>query len=263
MKDLIEEVFGQSKLDPNEIARETMRTPLRKRFYKAASIVDAQGGYGVELDGRGLRTPAKAPLVAPNAAIAQAIADEWNAQGEEIKPASMPLTRLANSIIDGVASRSKDVAAEIVKYAGSDLVFYRADTPEALVARQSATWNPVIAWADARFHGRFILAEGIHHVAQPQTALDAIAQALPENAWALGALHLATTLTGSALLALALASDKLDAAQAWHAAHVDEDWNFEIWGADEAVLARRAARFADFEAASLILRLFPLADRAG
>lgn len=262
MKELIEEVFGQSKLDPNEIARETMRTPLRKRFYKNAGIVDAQGGYAIELDGRGLRTPARQPLVAPKAAIAQAIADEWTAQGEHIDPASMPLTRLANSIIDGVASRSKDVAAEIVKYAGSDLLFYRADAPEALVARQNAVWNPVIAWADARFNGRFILAEGIHHVAQPQAALDAIARSLPENAWALGALHLATTLTGSALLALALAAGEIDAMQAWRAAHVDEDWNFEKWGADEAVLARRATRFADLQAAAFVLAHYPLADPA-
>lgn len=258
MKDLIEEPFGKSPLDASESARAAMRTPLRRRFYKHAAVADVPGGFSFTLDGKPMRTPARALLSAPHRDIAQAMADEWNAQGEHIDPASMPLTRLGNSVIDGVAARMSEVADDVLNYVGTDMVFYRADGPQALIDRQNEHWNPLVDWASARFGGRFVLAEGIVHVAQPQAAIEGISKALPRHPWTLGALHLATTLTGSALIALALAAGQIDEDAAWQAAHVDEDWNFSVWGVDEEVMRKRKRRLADLSAAALVLSHFPL-----
>lgn len=259
MKNLIEDAFGRSPLDAGEAARAAMRTPARKRFYREAAVVPVlDGGWTLALDGKSLHTPQHAALVLPHRELAEAVAAEWNAQGGAIEPGSMPLTRLANSIIDGVAHRMAEVAADILNFAGTDMVFYRADGPQALIDRQASLWDPVIDWASQRFGGRFVLAEGIVHVAQPQAALEGIRAALPSDPWPVGALHLATTLTGSALIALALAAGRLDPEAAWSAAYVDEDWNAALWGADEAVLEKRAARFADLQAAARVLRLWPM-----
>ncbi|MGO4717273.1 ATP12 family chaperone protein [Bradyrhizobium sp. 2TAF24] len=253
MRELFDEVAGQSPLDPNEAARQSSRPQLRKRFYTSAGVVAADGGHAVVLDGRTIRTPAKQPLVAPSQVIAAAIAAEWDAQQDVIDPSSMPLTRLANSVIDGVAPRAAEVADDIAKYFGTDALFYRADHPQALVARQAEHWDPVLFWAAEELGAHFILAEGIMHVRQPDAALAAARAALPQDAWRLGALHVVTTLTGSALLALALLRGRLDAEAVWTAAHVDEDWNIAQWGADEEVISRRAARQIDFRAAALVL----------
>ncbi|MEW6642921.1 MAG: ATP12 family protein [Pseudomonadota bacterium] len=254
MRELFDEVAGQSPLDPNEAARQSSRPQLRKRFYQSVGVAATADGHAVVLDGRTIRTPAKQPLVAPSEAIAAAIAAEWDAQQDTIDPASMPLTRLANSVIDGVAPRMAEVADDIVKYLGTDGLFYRADHPQALVARQAEHWDPVLFWAADSLGAHFILAEGVMHVRQPDAAIAAARAALPQDAWRLGALHVVTTLTGSALLALALLHGRLDADAAWTAAHVDEDWNIAQWGADDEVTSRRAARLADFEAAALVLR---------
>lgn len=254
MRELFDEVAGQSPLDPNEAAQQSSRPQLRKRFYQSVGIEATADGHAVLLDGRGIRTPAKQPLVAPSQAVAAAIAAEWEAQQTTIDPASMPLTRLANSVIDGVAPRAAEVADDIVKYLGTDALFYRADHPQALVARQAEHWDPVLFWAADELGAHFILAEGIMHVRQPDAAIAAARAALPQDAWRLGALHVVTTLTGSALLALALLHGRLDADAVWTAAHVDEDWNIAQWGADEEVMSRRAARHADFRAAVLALR---------
>jgi chaperone required for assembly of F1-ATPase len=253
MRELFEEVVGRSPLDPNESARQSSRPLLRKRFYTSVGLAETPEGYAVTLDGRTLKTPAKRLLAAPSREVADAIAAEWEAQSEVIDPSSMPLTRLANSVIDGVADRPQDVADDIAKYFSSDALFYRADHPEALVARQAQQWDPVLFWAADALGAHFILAEGIMHVHQPQEAIAAARAAMPSGAWHLGALHTVTTLTGSALLALALWNRQLDAEAVWTAAHVDEDWNVEHWGADEEVTKRRAARLADFRAAALIL----------
>src|ERR1051326_581615 len=192
-------------------------------------------------------------LGAPTRSLAETIAAEWQAQEEAINPATMPLTRLANSIIDGVADRPQPVAAEIAKYAESDLLFYRAASPAGLVERQRRHWDPVLAWAVQALGARFALAEGVVHVAQSQEALAAVRAAIPDVPWPLGALHAATTLMGSALLALALAHGKLSVDEAWQAAHVDEDWNMEQWGRDTLALERRAFRFAELRAAAMVL----------
>lgn len=254
MRELFDELAGKSPLDPREASRKSSRTPLRDRFYKGASVIAAEGGFAVALDGKPVRTPGKNALVAPNRELAEAMAVEWNAQGKSIDPMSMPLTRLANSAIDGVADNAQAVADDIAKYFGSDLLFYRASFPAELIARQAQHWDQVLRWAAENLGAHFILTEGVMHVAQPDAAVAAARVRLPKDAWPVAALHVATTITGSALLALALKEGVLDAAQAWAAAHVDEDWNAEKWGSDGEVELRRAARLRDFEAAALVLK---------
>jgi chaperone required for assembly of F1-ATPase len=253
MREILEDIFENQPFDPTEAARRAMRPNLRKRFYDKVEVGAEEGGFAIRLDGRPVRTPARRPLAVPNRALAEALAAEWQAQREVIDPAKMPLTRLTNTIIDGVADQAAAVAAEVEKYLASDLLFYRADTPAGLVARQSEAWDPIIAWARDDLGARFVLVEGIVHVAQPESALAAASAAIPADAWRLGAVHSVTTLTGSALLALALAHGRLSAGEAWAAAHVDEDWNLEQWGRDELALQRRAFRFADMAAAATIL----------
>lgn len=239
---------------PMTAARRGARPALHRRFYDRVAVAATDGDYSITLDGRPARTPAGHLLAAPSTALAQAIAAEWAAQRETIDPATMPLTRLANAIIDGVAKSPVPVAAEIKKYLASDLLFYRAGTPQQLQARQAACWDPVLAWARDTLGADFKLGEGIVHVAQSEAALRAAAAAIPSDPWRLGALHVATTLTGSALTALALLRGRLSVEAAWQAAHVDEDWNMEAWGRDEMALQRRAFRFAEFSAAATVLR---------
>jgi chaperone required for assembly of F1-ATPase len=232
-----------------------MRPQLRKRFYQAVSAEPRDGGYAVLLDGRPVKTPARRPLAAPTQALAQALADEWEAQREMVDPAAMPLTRLANSIIDGVADRPDVVKAEVAKFLGSDLVCYRAGTPDGLVERQTQHWNPLIAFACDTLGARFVLGEGVMFVTQPDDAIAAAARAIPDEPWKLGAVSAITTLTGSALIALAMARGELSTEDAWAAAHVDEDWNMHQWGRDDQALERRTAREAEMQAAAKVLAL--------
>ena len=237
-----------------EAARRTLRPVSRRRFYADATTVAVDGGCAVELDGNRARTPAGNSLVAPTADLAAAIAAEWNAQKDTIDPATMPLTRLANSIIDGVSGRPGPVAAEIEKYLASDLICYRATSPQALIDRQRQEWDPILDWAGQTLGARFAADAGVVHIAQPVAALAAAGAAIPADPWLLGALHVVTTLTGSALIALALARGRLAGDDAWRAAHVDEDWNMEQWGRDELALERRGFRFAEMQAAAKVLR---------
>jgi chaperone required for assembly of F1-ATPase len=260
MRDIFTEIFENQPIDPMESARSSLRHRLRKRFYKRATAGD---GGEVLLDGKQVFTPARKPLAAPSRALAEALAAEWDAQKEEIDPGGMALTRLANAAIDAVAAMPAAVAAEIEKYLGSDLLCYRAEAPEGLVARQAQHWDPVLAWARDKFGARFVLAQGVVHVAQPSEAIAAMRARIPtdpdniKNIWRLAALASITALTGSALIALALAEGALDVEAAWAAAHVDEDWQMSQWGRDEAALARRDYRFAEMQAAALVLRLMP------
>ncbi|SHL77779.1 Chaperone required for the assembly of the F1-ATPase [Bradyrhizobium lablabi] len=254
MRELFDEASGKSPLDPEEAVRRTMRSPRRKRFYAKAGVVDAPDGFAITLDDKPIRAPSGRPLVAPVRAIADAIVAEWDAQPELINPLTMPMTRFANSVVDAVVDRVDAVKEDIAKYFQSDLLFYRAGHPDGLVAREAALWDPPLFWAAEALGAHFILAEGIVHVRQPETAVAAARAALPDDPWRVAALHVITTLTGSALLALALLRGVLDADQVWAAAHVDEDWNIKKWGVDEEVAARRAARLVDFQAAATILR---------
>jgi chaperone required for assembly of F1-ATPase len=254
MRELFDEVAGKSGLDPEEAVRRTTRGPRRTRFYAHAGVVDSSDGFAITLDDKPIRTPSGRALTAPTRQIADGIAAEWNAQKEFIDPLTMPLTRLANSVVDAVVDRVEAVVDDIAKYLGSDLLFYRAGHPEALVAREAASWDPVLFWAADALAAHFILAEGIVHVRQPDSAIAAARGALPADPWSVAALHVVTTLTGSALLALALLHGVLDQDQVWAAAHVDDDWNISQWGVDEEVAARRAARLVDFRAAVSILK---------
>jgi chaperone required for assembly of F1-ATPase len=252
MRELFDEVAGQSPLDPQEAVRRATRAPQRKRFYQEAGVAETDGGFAVTLDGKPIRTPSGRQVVAPTSSIAEAIAAEWNAQGETIDPLTMPLTRFANSVGE-VTERVDAVADDVEKYLGTDLLFYRAGHPEALVAREAAYWDPVLAWAANQLGAHFILSEGIVHVAQPEQAIKAAREVFPTDPWSVAALHVVTTVTGSALLALALYREAMDCDDVWAAAHVDDDWNVEKWGVDEEVAARRAARFIDFRAAVTVL----------
>jgi chaperone required for assembly of F1-ATPase len=254
MRELFDEAYGNSPLDPEEAVRRATRTPRRKRFYAKAGVVEGKDGFSITLDDKPVRTPSGRPLAVPAKQIADAIADEWNAQEENIDPLTMPLTRFANSVVEGVIDRIEAVAEDIAKYFRSDLLFYRAGHPEALVAREAEYWDPVLFWAAEALGAHFILAEGVVHVDQPDSAVAAARAALPDDPWSIAALHVITTLTGSALLALALMRGVLDEDQVWLAAHVDEDWNMERWGVDEEVAARRGARLVDFKAAARILK---------
>jgi chaperone required for assembly of F1-ATPase len=208
----------------------------------------------VLLDGKPVRTPARQLLMAPTMALAERLATEWNAQTDVVDPAKMPLTRLANSIIDGVAQTPQPVADEIKKYIASDLLFYRAGEPQGLVERQARHWDPILQWVAETLGAKFYLGEGVVHVAQPESALEAARAAVPDDPWRLGAAHVITTLTGSALIALAMARGALSTEAAWQAANVDEDWNMERWGQDEMAMKRRDFRLAEFQAAAAVLK---------
>jgi len=254
MRELLEDLFGTEPLDPIEAARRNMRPNLRKRFYQAVTVGEGTP-YPILLDGRAVKTPVGGALAAPVRSLAEAIASEWDIQGERIDPATMPFTRLANTIIDGVAPNPEPVRQEIAKYLGSDLVCYRAATPEGLVARQAQHWDPVLAWAREAHGACFVLSEGVMFVAQPDNAVAAARAAIPSDPWRLGAVSAITTLTGSALIALAVAAKQLSVDEAWAAAHVDEDWNMDFWGRDELAMQRRTARFVEMQAAGTVLRL--------
>lgn len=233
--------------------------PLPRRFYKGVTVETldrGDHGFGVQLDGKPLRTPAKAILAVPTRALAEAIATEWEAQAEHIDPATMPLTKLVNSGLDGVRGREAEVREDISKYAASDLLCYRASQPEPLKRRQAELWDPVLAWGREALGTAFVTGEGIMPVSQPEATGPAVVRALAGcDAFTLAALHVMTALTGSALLALAHARGRLSAEAAWAAAHVDEDWQISQWGEDAEAAARRRYRWGEMQAASRLLDL--------
>ena len=256
MRDIFAEIFENQPLDPREAARRGARPQLRKRFYARAHVGEAKGGgFPLLLDGKPVKTPARRALAAPTRALAEEIAEEWNAQEQVIDPARMPLTRLANAVLDAVADATGPVAAEVANYLGSDLLCYRAEAPDGLVERQARHWDPMLAWVQRALGARFVLAQGVMHVAQPGEAIAAARAKIPVEPWRLAAVSTITTLTGSGLLALALEHGAIDAEAAWTAAHVDEDWQMSQWGSDQLALERRADRHEEFAAAMTVLRL--------
>jgi chaperone required for assembly of F1-ATPase len=227
--------------------------PLPKRFYQDVTVGPAGSGFAILLDGKPVRTP---KMVVPTRGLAQAIAEEWAAQKERIDPSGMPLSKLAITAIDGVSSHMADVAAEIVQFAGSDLLCYRAEAPEALAVLQAAAWDPILRWAEHELGVRFATARGVMPRSQRPEALERVAAAVARfDSMELTALHVMTTLTGSAILALALAAGKLSEDEAWTAAHVDEDWQISNWGIDVEAAERRARRWTEMQAASRFLKL--------
>ncbi|MGJ8573355.1 MAG: ATP12 family chaperone protein [Hoeflea sp.] len=260
MRDILSDLdLGDAKpSDPVREIQAGMKKVLPKRFYKQAAVIPGkEGGFVVALDGKPVRTRSRQELGVPQADLAAALAAEWDAQKDKIDPATMPLTRMVNTAIDAVAGAQEEVFEDILRYAGSDLLCYRANTPEALVAREGEAWDPYLDWA-ANMGARLVLSEGIVHVEQPPEAIRAIAVLLRRYATPLQltALHTITSLTGSLVLALALAEGQGEASEIWDAAHVDEDFNIAHWGEDHEAAARRAKRLIDFEAANLILSAY-------
>lgn len=244
---------GTSTGGPKGPITDSLKKPLAKRFYKDVTVGEG-AFFQILLDGRVVKTPAKRALVLPTRKLADAVAAEWAAQAAEINPASMPLTRFANTAIDAVSNVQKEVANDIGSYAGRDLICYRAAEQANLARRQAAAWDPVIGWAREALSAHFTVVEGVMPVDQPPLTLNKFTSALePHDAFKLTGLHVLTTLTGSALLALAYYRGFLTADEVWTAAHIDEDYQIELWGEDFEAKARRAGRRAEFDAACRLL----------
>jgi chaperone required for assembly of F1-ATPase len=217
-----------------------------KRFYAVAEAGPVDAGWGVLLDGRPVRTPAGARLVAPTQALAALVAQEWAAQGEAIDLAAMPATRLAFSAADRIAVKRAETAAEVARFAGADLLCYFADAPQALTERQTQRWGPVLAWAHETLGLEFHRTVGIIHLAQPAATVAKVeALALALDDFALAALAMAAGLFGSAVLALALQLNQLDGEAAFELSRLDEEFQEQIWGVDAEAEARRALLTAD------------------
>ena len=227
-----------------------------KRFYKVAQAVAADDGFQIVLDGRTARTPRKAALRLPTRALADAVADEWQAQSDSVDPLTMPLTRLANSCIDTVTPQREAVVQTISAYGGSDLVCYRADAPPDLVAAQRAQWQPLVDWVERRHGAVLAVTSGITHVEQPAAALASLTAVVGEfDDYGLAALHDLTTITGSLVIGLAVADGEIGVDRAWTAAQVDEDYQAAKWGEDAEAAARRNRLKAELDQAKLFLDL--------
>lgn len=227
-----------------------------KRFWTQATTDAADGGFSVQLDGRAVRTPAKTLLVVPTQPLAQAIAQEWDAQEKQVDPTTMPLTRMANSALDKVTPQQDAVADMLAEYGGSDLICYRADYPAGLVERQKTAWDPWLAWAANVLDAPLVTQSGVMPVAQPDGSLVRLRAALQGySAFELAAVHDLITITGSMVLGLATAHGKLDASEAWRLSRVDEDWQIAEWGEDEEAAELAARKRDDLALADRFLRL--------
>lgn len=227
-----------------------------KRFYKDVDIAQENGAWSILLDGRPVKTPHRAALALPSTSLAQAVAQEWRDQGDKIVPASMPLTQMANTALDRVAPARATIADQIAGYAASDLLCYRADQPAALTERQAAAWDPVLDWAAATFDTRLNVTVGVMPIDQPPAAIDAVRQiASGLDDFSLTGLGVAASVTGSAVLGLALVHGRLEPSEALALAHVDEDFQIERWGKDYEAMKRRAALSEDVFVAHRMVRL--------
>ncbi|WP_116133391.1 ATP12 family chaperone protein [Tropicimonas sp. IMCC34043] len=218
-----------------------------KRFWKAAEAVAAGDGWTITLDGRPVRTPAKAPLIVPSRALAQRLVLEWDAQEGEIDPLSMPMTRSANAAIDKVVPQFAEVSELIAAYGETDLCCYRAEAPEALVAQQAEAWDPLLDWAASAFAAPLRVTVGIAPVPQPEASLVALRQRVAaEDAFALTALHDLVALSGSLVLGLAAIEGVLDPDELWRRSRIDEIWQENQWGADEMAVTSASIKHAAF-----------------
>lgn len=237
-------------------AQAHVKQQLPKRFYKDAAVVPVDGGFAVGLDGRVPKTPGMKQVVVPIASLAQVMADEWAAQGEFIDPQTMPMVRLVNSAVEAGEETMPALREEIVKYAGNDLLLYRADAPEVLVRRQEEIWDAALVRLARHFGVSFQPTIGIIHQPQPAATLSRLGKALEsEGLFPLTAMNAITSITGSGLLALALRHRLLEPEDVWAAAHVDEDHNIAMWGEVSEITERRAKRRKEFDAAVRLLEL--------
>jgi len=224
-----------------------------KRFYKAAAV---GGGNRILLDGRPVKTPSRRDLALPTALLAEAVADEWNAQAEIVNPRAMPLTGLANAAIDRVAPDAPAFARSLAAYGEGDLLYYRAEGPAPLVARQAQAWDPILAWAQQRYDAVFELTQGVIHMKQPPDTVARLAAAVAaRDPFALAGLSPLVAISGSLLIALAVAEGEIGVDQAWAAASLDEQWQARQWGEDREAAAALVNRRADFAAAARFLSL--------
>jgi len=222
-----------------------------KRFYRHAAPFAAAAGFGVALDGRPVKTPAKRDLVVPGMALATAIAAEWNAQEAELRPSAMPLTRFADTTIDRDRTEREVIVKATAGYAGTDLVCYRTADQPALAARQEAVWQPLVDWAARRYDAPLAVTAGVIPARQPEASLEALAAVVAaQDDFALTALQAATAACGSLVIALALFEGRLDAAQAFAASQLDESFQIEAWGEDAEQAGRRGALAAEIAAAA-------------
>ena len=227
-----------------------------KRFWKEAVAVPENGGWGIALDGRPVRTPKRAPLIGPTEALGNAIAAEWQEQAEDVSPATMPLTGLANAAIDLATPDPTAFAEPVAAYAATDLFCYRDDRDAALQAEQVATWNPHLAWAEARYCVEFTITQGILPVDQPPATVAALRDAVfAQDAWRMAALTPLVTIGGSLVAGLAHVEESVDAEALWQAVSLDELYQERRWGADAQAQAQRAAHKRDWDNAVRFLEL--------
>lgn len=235
-------------------AQKHAKVALPKRFYKAVGVGSAAGGFAVTLDGRTPRTPGQVPVVVPQQALAEAMAAEWAAQRADIDPETMPVVRLVNSAVEAGESRAPALADEIVKYCGSDLLLYRADSPRELVEAQERHWDAALVKLARHFGVGFQPTIGILHQAQPAATLEKLRASLAgAGVLELAALNSLVGITGSGLLVIALRAGLLTDGEVWDAAHVDEDHNIRLWGEVTEATERREKRRRDFDAAVRVL----------
>lgn len=221
-----------------------------KRFWKVAQVVEADGGFAVELDGRPVRTPLKSAMRLPSRAMAEAVAAEWDAQEGEIRPLTMPVTRAANAAIDKVEVQHAEVADMLAAYGDSDLLCYRADSPQELIARQAEAWDPLLDWADETFGARLIPVEGVMHAPQDHRALERLARPVHEmDAFRLTAFHDLVGISGSLIVGFAAIHEARDIGELWRLSRIDEIWQEEQWGIDEEARAQAEMKESDFYAA--------------
>ncbi len=219
----------------------------RKRFWSSVSIVETAEGFAVTLDGRGLKTPARAPLVVPTRAMAELVAAEWAAQTDLIRPDTMPATRAANAALDKVRGQFAEVAALLTAYGETDLLCYRAEAPQELVARQAAAWDPLLDWSARRWGLRWQVTSGVMPTPQPAETLAVLgAHVAGFTAFQLTAFHDLVAMSGSLVIGLAATEGIAPAGDLWRASRIDEDWQAQQWGADEEATAQSARRQAAF-----------------
>lgn len=220
---------------------------VKRRFWKAVEVVEVDGGYAVHLDGRAIKTPAKAALVLPTRALADLLAAEWDAQGERINPATMPATRAANAAIDKVRGQFHEVAGLLTAYGETDLLCHRAEGPAELVARQAAAWNPLLDWSAGRFGVRWQVTTGIMPVVQPPETLARLgAHIAGFTPFQLTAFHDLVSMPGSLVIGLAATENHASTDALWRASRIDEDWQTEQWGPDDEAAALAALRRQSF-----------------
>ena len=232
------------------------KTPLRKRFYKVVTVAPCDEGYCIHLDGRPTKTPGHKPVAVPDKELAHLLAAEWEAQREDIDPGTMPLVRLMNSAVEGGHEVAEDLREEVIKFAGNDLLLFRAQSPRELVALQGEIWDGALAKVERHFDVRFEPVTGIVHKNQPEATLVPLKKDLADIHFiALTALVSITGLTGSGILAIALRRGLIEPEAVWDIAHLDETYNAKNWGEDGEAVARLQKRRVEFDAAVVVLRM--------